>query len=51
MTCILIAYLACSCSKVGETIKRLETRIRKHNDAYEKEAIEKFAVAEHAWTN
>ena len=43
--------IPCSCGKVGETVKRLETRNRKHKDACEKGIIEKFAIAEHAWTN
>ena len=31
--------------------RRLETRTKEHNDAFKKGAIEKSAVAEHAWTN
>ena len=41
----------CKCGKVyfGETRIRLETRLREHQEACRKEALEKSAVAEHAW--
>ena len=34
----------------GETVRRLETRLREHKDACIKGETEKSAVAEHAWT-
>ena len=41
------------CSKVyiGETIRRLETRLKEHQEALRREMTEKSAVAEHAWDN
>ena len=36
---------------IGETKRRLETRLKEHRDACEKGMMEKSAVAEHAWEN
>ena len=47
-----VVYQApCSCGKayVGETVRRLETRMKEHRDACQKGALEKSALAEHAW--
>ena len=35
----------------GETERRLETRVKEHRDACQKGALEKSALAEHAWMN
>ena len=34
---------------VGETVRRLETRMKEHRDACQKGALKKSALAEHAW--
>ena len=39
----------CGKSYIGETRRRLETRLREHQEACQKGTLEKFAVAEHAW--
>ena len=47
-----VAYqIPCSCGKVyfGETVRRLETRIKEHQDHCQKGVLESSAVAEHAW--
>ena len=36
---------------IGETVRRLETRVKEHRDACQKGALEKSALAEHAWMN
>ena len=36
---------------IGETMRRLETRVKEHRHACRKGALEKSALAEHAWTN
>ena len=43
--------IPCSCGQVyiGETKRRLETRLKEHRDACEREMMEKSAVVEHAW--
>ena len=43
--------IPCSCSKVyiGETRRRLETKLREHQEACRKGTFETSAVAEHAW--
>ena len=48
----IVYKIPCSCGKVyvGETIRRLETRIKEHHVACKKGQIEKSAIAEHAWT-
>ena len=45
--------MPCTCGKVyiGETKRRLGTRIKEHKDACVKYHTEKSAIAEHAWTN
>ena len=42
-----------SCGQVyiGETKRRLETRLKEHRDTCERGLMEKSAVAEHAWEN
>ena len=47
----VVYQIPCSCGQVyiGETIRRLETRMREHQDACERGTLEKSAVAEHAW--
>ena len=47
----VVYQIPCSCGQVyvGETIRRLETRMKEHQDACEKGALEKSAIAEHAW--
>ena len=41
----------CSCGKsyIGETRRRLETRLREHQKTCRKGTLEKPAVSEHAW--
>ena len=34
---------------IGKTVRRLETRMKEHWDACQKGALEKSALAEHAW--
>ena len=52
---LCIAYLVAvvKSTYIDETIRRLETRIKEHEDAYKKSAIEKYAedAYEHAWAN
>ena len=47
----VVHWVPCSCSKayIGETVRRLETRMKEHRDACRKGALEKSALAEHAW--
>ena len=47
----VLYQIPCSCDKayVGETVRRLETRMMDHRDACQKGALEKSALAEHAW--
>ena len=42
-----------SCGKayIGETVKRLETRVKEHQVACQKGAPQKSALAEHEWEN
>ena len=42
-----------SCGKayIGETVRRLETRMKEHWDACQKGTLENSALAEHAWEN
>ncbi len=47
-----VAYrIPCNCDKsyIGDTRRRLETRLREHQEAYRKGTLEKSAAAEHAW--
>ena len=45
--------IPCSCGKryIGETVRRLETRMKEHQDACQKGTLEKSVLAEHAWEN
>ena len=47
----VVYKIPCSCGKfyLGETVRRLETRLKEHIDACEKGMWEKSAIAEHAW--
>ena len=47
----VVYQVPCSCGKayVGETVRRLQTRMKEHWDACQKGALEKSALAEHAW--
>ena len=49
----VVYWIPCSCGKayIGKTRRRLETRLKEHQDACQKETVEKSAVAEHAWEN
>ena len=49
----VVYRIPCSCGQVyiGETKRRLETRLKEHRDACERGMMEKSAVAEHAWEN
>ena len=49
----VVYQIPCSCGKkyIGETVRRLETRMKEHRDACQKGALEKSALAEHAWQN
>ena len=49
----VVYHIPCSCGKVyiGETIRRLETRVKEHEEACRKGELDKSALAEHAWTN
>ena len=49
----VVYRIPCSCSQVyiGETKRRLETRLKEHWDACERGMMEKSALAEHAWEN
>ena len=50
--CNIVYQIPCSgCSKVyiGEIIRRLETRLKEHQEALKRGMTEKSAVAEHAW--
>ena len=47
----VVYQIPCQCGKVyvGETQRRLETRVKEHKDACSKGHAEKSAIAEHAW--
>ena len=47
----VVYRIPCSCGQVyiGETKRRLETRLKEHRDACERGMMEKSAVAEHTW--
>ena len=49
----VVYEVPCTCGKVyiGETKRRLGTRIKEHKDACVKCLTDKSAIAEHAWTN
>ena len=46
----VVYQIPCSCGKkyIGETVRRLETRMKEHWDACQKGALEKSALTEHA---
>ena len=48
----VVYKIPCSCGKVyiGETIRRLETRMKEHRTACIKGEVERSAIAEHAWS-
>ena len=48
----VVYKVPCTCGSyyIGETVRRLETRLREHKDACKRRETEKSAVAEHAWT-
>ena len=48
----VVYQVPCSCGKVyiGETVRRLGTRLAEHKDACRKCNTEKSAIAEHAWS-
>ena len=49
----VVYKIPCTCGKVyiGETTKRLETRVREHQNACRSREFDKSAIAEHAWTD
>ena len=49
----MVYKIPCNCGKVylGETERRLETRLKEHKDACRRGQFERSAVAEHAWTH
>ena len=49
----VVYQIPCSCGKkyIGETVRRLEMRMKEHRNACQKGALEKSALAEHAWEN
>ena len=49
----VVYQVPCSCGEtyIGETLRRLETRMKEHRDACQKGTLEKSALAEHAWEN
>ena len=49
----MIYKIPFSCGKVylGETERRVETRLKEHKDACRRGQLERSAVAEHPWTN
>ena len=47
----VVYQIPCSCGRVyvGETVRRLETRMKEHLEACKRGECSKSAVAEHAW--
>ena len=47
----VVYRIPCSCGKsyIGETKRRLESRLKEHQDACRTQSLHKSAVAEHAW--
>ena len=47
----IVYWIPCSCGKayIGETKRRLQTRLREHQDACRTQSLQKSAVAEQAW--
>lgn len=50
---MVVYQIPCSCGQVyiGETKRRLETRLKEHRDACVKQDLQRSAIAEHAWSN
>lgn len=50
---MVVYKIPCSCGKfyIGETRRRLETRMKEHQDACREGLLKKSAIAEHAWEN
>ena len=48
----VVYRIPCSCGKayIGETMRRLETRLKEHRDDCRKQNLQSSAVADHAWT-
>ena len=48
----VVYCVPCSCGKVyiGETVSKLETKMKEHEDACKKGTTKKSAIGEHAWT-
>ena len=48
----VVYRIPCSCGKsyIGETTRRLETRLKEHRDDCRKQNLQSSAVADHAWT-
>ena len=46
-----VYQIPCSCRKtyIGEMTRRLETRMKEHQEACRREMLERSVVAEHAW--
>ena len=49
----VIYKIPCSCGKanIGETTRRLETRLKEHKDACIKQVTDKSAIVEHVWSS
>ena len=49
----VVYCIPCSCGKayIGETVRRLEARVKEHRNACQKGALEKSALVRHAWKN
>ena len=47
----MVYQIPCSCGKayIGETKRRLETRLREHQDACRTQSLQKSVVVEHVW--
>ena len=43
--------MECGEAYIGETVRRLETRVKEHRSACQKGVLEKSALAEHTWMN
>ena len=49
----VVYHIPCSCGKmyIGETVRRLETRVKEHRDACQEGVLEKSGLVEHTWKN
>ena len=47
----VVYRIPCSCGEgyIGETVRRLEARVKEHRDACQKGALKMSALAEHTW--